>query len=100
MLWGTTYLVTTQLLPADRPMLVSALRALPAALLLLAGVALLAGRLALPQGAWWWRALVLGTLNIGLFFLRGQAGPDYGNLYTCRCGCKKEALNGFCTGID
>lgn len=68
MLWGTTYLVTTQLLPADRPMLVSALRALPAALLLLAGVALLAGRLALPQGAWWWRALVLGTLNIGLFF--------------------------------
>jgi probable blue pigment (indigoidine) exporter len=29
---------------------------------------LLALRPRLPQGIWWWRALVLGTLNIGAFF--------------------------------
>src|SRR6478609_1517280 len=35
MAWGTTYLVTTELL---------------------------------PHGVWWWRSMVLGTLNIGAFF--------------------------------
>ncbi|MFI5909568.1 EamA family transporter [Dactylosporangium sp. NPDC051541] len=61
-LWGTTYLVTTEFLPADRPLLAGTLRALPAGLLLLAVTR------ARPRGAWWWRAAVLGTLNIGLFF--------------------------------
>ncbi|MBV2151391.1 EamA family transporter [Kitasatospora sp. SUK 42] len=60
--WGTTYLVTTQLLPEGRPLLLAALRALPAGLLLL-----LIGR-KLPKGRWWGRAAVLGMLNIGLFF--------------------------------
>jgi probable blue pigment (indigoidine) exporter len=60
--WGTTYIVTTELLPPDRPLLAGLLRALPAALVLLA-----IGR-RLPRGAWWWRAGVLGTLNIGAFF--------------------------------
>ncbi|GAA3205233.1 EamA family transporter [Dactylosporangium siamense] len=67
-LWGTTYLVTTELLPDGRPLLAGTLRALPAGLLLIAVVATLAGRRALPTGAWWWRAAVLGFLNIGLFF--------------------------------
>ncbi|MFI6098038.1 EamA family transporter [Lentzea sp. NPDC051213] len=61
-IWGSTYLVTTQLLPPDRPLLAATVRALPAGLILLAF-----GRI-LPQGIWWWRALVLGTLNIGAFF--------------------------------
>ncbi|GAA3303656.1 EamA family transporter [Dactylosporangium vinaceum] len=61
-LWGTTYLVTTELLPAGRPLLAGTLRALPAGLLLVAAAR------ARPRGAWWWRAAVLGTLNIGLFF--------------------------------
>jgi probable blue pigment (indigoidine) exporter len=60
--WGSTYLVTTELLPDGRPLLAAALRALPAGLLLL-----LVTR-ELPTGAWWWRAAVLGTLNIGAFF--------------------------------
>ncbi|MEO3977571.1 EamA family transporter [Streptomyces sp. CAU 1734] len=60
--WGSTYLVTTEFLPADRPLLASVLRALPAGLILLA-----IGR-TLPRGIWWWRALVLGVLNIGAFF--------------------------------
>lgn len=60
--WGSTYLVTTELLPEDRPLLAGALRALPAGLLLL-----LVTR-ELPTGRWWWRSAVLGTLNIGAFF--------------------------------
>ncbi|MBL3671306.1 EamA family transporter [Streptomyces sp. M2CJ-2] len=62
MVWGSTYLVTTQLLPPDRPLLAAAVRALPGGLILTA-----AGR-TLPRGRWWWRALVLGALNIGVFF--------------------------------
>ncbi|WP_328953194.1 EamA family transporter [Kitasatospora purpeofusca] len=61
-IWGSTYLVTTELLPPGRPLLAGVLRALPAGLLLIA----LTRRL--PTGSWWWRSLVLGTLNIGAFF--------------------------------
>ncbi|MBB4888546.1 EamA family transporter [Streptomyces netropsis] len=59
--WGTTYLVTTELLPPGRPLLAAVLRALPAGLLLVAFTR------RLPRGVWWWRALVLGALNIGAF---------------------------------
>ncbi|GHH32260.1 EamA family transporter [Lentzea cavernae] len=62
LIWGSTYIVTTELLPPDRPLLAAVVRAMPAGLLLL-----LFGRI-LPKGIWWWRALVLGTLNIGTFF--------------------------------
>lgn len=61
MFWGTTYLVTTELLPPHRPLLAAFLRALPA------GVLLVAITRVLPRGSWWWRSLVLGTLNIGAF---------------------------------
>lgn len=60
--WGTTYLVTTQLLPEARPLTAGLLRALPAGLIALAWTR------TLPRGAWWWKSLVLGTLNIGVFF--------------------------------
>ncbi|MFE7407245.1 EamA family transporter [Isoptericola sp. NPDC057559] len=60
--WGTTYLVTTELLPPDHPLFAAAARALPAGLLALA-----LSR-TLPRGSWWWRAAVLGVLNIGAFF--------------------------------
>ncbi|MFI6154883.1 EamA family transporter [Kitasatospora sp. NPDC051170] len=59
--WGSTYLVTTEFLPPHRPLLAATLRALPAGLLLIA----LTRRL--PTGSWWWRSLVLGALNIGVF---------------------------------
>jgi putative NADH-flavin reductase len=61
-IWGTTYLVTTELLPPQRPLLAAVVRALPAGLLLVAVTR------RLPRGAWWWRAAVLGALNIGFFF--------------------------------
>jgi probable blue pigment (indigoidine) exporter len=60
--WGSTYLVTTEFLPPDRPLLVGALRALPVGLVIVAAY----GRL--PKGWWWWRVAALGVLNIGLFF--------------------------------
>jgi probable blue pigment (indigoidine) exporter len=61
-MWGTTYVVTTEFLPADRPFLTAMLRALPAGLLLI----VLSRRL--PRGSWWWRSAVIGTLNIAAFF--------------------------------
>ncbi|MCB0954886.1 MAG: EamA family transporter [Ilumatobacter sp.] len=61
--WGLTYIVTTELLPPGRPLLAATLRALPAGLLLAA----VARRR--PRGTWWWKAAVLGALNIGAFFV-------------------------------
>jgi probable blue pigment (indigoidine) exporter len=60
--WGTTYVVTTELLPPGHPMFAGLARALPA------GLVALAITRTLPRGAWWWRTAVLGVLNIGLFF--------------------------------
>jgi probable blue pigment (indigoidine) exporter len=61
MSWGTTYFVATELLPPHHPLLVAALRSLPIGILLTAWLR------QLPQGIWWWRILLLGSLNIGLF---------------------------------
>ncbi|MEU1308899.1 EamA family transporter [Streptomyces cinnamoneus] len=61
-IWGTSYAVTTSFLPPGRPLLAALVRALPA------GLVLVAVTRRLPTGAWWWRALVLGALNIGAFF--------------------------------
>ncbi|WP_155850096.1 EamA family transporter, partial [Arthrobacter sp. H41] len=60
--WGTTYLVASELLPPERPLLAAVLRSLPAGVLLVVLVR------RLPMGSWWWRASVLGVLNIGVFF--------------------------------
>jgi probable blue pigment (indigoidine) exporter len=60
--WGSTYIVTTQLLPPGVPLTVAFLRALPAGLLLLLIVR------KLPEGAWWWKSLLLGTLNFSIFW--------------------------------
>jgi probable blue pigment (indigoidine) exporter len=61
-IWGSTYIVTTELLPAGYPLTVAMLRALPAGLLLLALVR------QLPQGAWWVRTFLLGALNFSFFW--------------------------------
>ncbi|MHB1210259.1 MAG: EamA family transporter [Acidimicrobiales bacterium] len=60
--WGTTYLVTSQFLPAGHPMTASVLRALPAGLLLLAMAP------GIPPKGWRVRTTILGLLNIGVFF--------------------------------
>ncbi|WP_242665914.1 DMT family transporter [Paraburkholderia ginsengiterrae] len=60
-IWGSTYIVTTTLLPGFFPVTVAMLRALPAGLLLLLIVR------QLPTGIWWLRVFVLGALNIAFF---------------------------------
>ena len=60
--WGSTYYVTEAFLPPDRPLFAAVVRALPV------GLVLLALTRTLPRGSWWWRAVVLGVLNIGMFF--------------------------------
>lgn len=60
--WGSTYLVTTEALPAGYPVTVAALRALPAGLLLLALTR------CLPPRAWLGRVFLLGGFNFALFW--------------------------------
>lgn len=60
--WGSTYYVTTEFLPEDRPLLAGTVRALPA------GIALVILTRTVLRGAWWWKTAVLGALNIGFFF--------------------------------
>ncbi|MFG2607236.1 EamA family transporter [Streptomyces sp. NPDC048514] len=60
--WGTTYVVTTELLPPGHPLFAGLMRALPAGLIGLAITRVF------PRGDWWWKAAVLGVLNIGAFF--------------------------------
>ncbi|KYN81103.1 ABC transporter permease [Vibrio cidicii] len=62
LVWGSTYIVTTQALPPESPLIASTIRALPAGILLV-----LLSRTWL-QGIWWGRLATLGLLNIGLFF--------------------------------
>ncbi len=59
--WGTTYVVATEFLPPNHPLLVASMRSLPIGLLLVIGLK------KLPTGIWWWRMFVLGALNIGIF---------------------------------
>jgi len=61
-IWGSTYLVTTELLPQGYPWTVAMLRALPAGLLMLVIVR------QLPRGIWWSRVLILGALNFTIFW--------------------------------
>lgn len=60
-IWGSTYIVTSQVLPPDRPFTAALIRVLPAGLLLV----LLTRHL--PASRQWMRLLVLGALNIGAF---------------------------------
>ena len=61
-IWGSTYLVTTELLPAGYPLTASLLRALPA------GLILLALSRQLPTGRWWIKVFILGALNFSVFW--------------------------------
>ena len=60
-IWGSTYIVTSEFLPPDRPFTAALIRALPAGLLLL-----LITRQK-PQKRLLWRLMTLSALNIGVF---------------------------------
>lgn len=59
--WGSTYIVTSTLLPPDMPLTAAVLRVLPV------GVLMVLWHRHLPTGFWAWRMLLLGALNIGIF---------------------------------
>lgn len=61
LIWGSTYLVTTEFLPPDRPLTAALLRVLPAGLLLLMYARVL------PRRSEWGTVISLGILNIGFF---------------------------------
>jgi probable blue pigment (indigoidine) exporter len=61
LIWGSTYLVTTEFLPPDVPLLSAALRTLPVGLLMLLWLR------QLPTAGWWGKIFLLGLLNIGVF---------------------------------
>jgi probable blue pigment (indigoidine) exporter len=60
-LWGTTYIVTTELLPADRPFIAAFLRLLPA------GIILVLISRHLPKRDEWFRIAILALLNFAIF---------------------------------
>mgnify|MGYP000879905749 CR=1 FL=1 len=60
-IWGTTYIVTSQFLPPDRPFIAALLRVLPA------GIALLLWSRRVPLRGEWWKLVITGILNIGAF---------------------------------
>lgn len=61
LIWGSTYLVTTEFLPPDIPLLSAALRTLPIGLLMLICLR------QIPAKGWWGKIFLLGMLNIGVF---------------------------------
>jgi probable blue pigment (indigoidine) exporter len=65
-LWGTTYVTISKLLAADRPLLVAAMRVVPAGIALLVVAQIVAPWR--PRGHDWWRTAVLALFNFGLFF--------------------------------
>lgn len=60
-IWGSTYVVTTELLPPNHPLTTAVVRVLPV------GIAMIALTRVMPKGHWWWCLIVLGLLNIGIF---------------------------------
>ncbi|KKL00462.1 EamA family transporter [Rheinheimera mesophila] len=61
LIWGSTYLVTTEFLPPDVPLLSAALRTLPVGILMLFWLR------QLPAYGWWGKIFLLGLLNIAVF---------------------------------
>ena len=60
-IWGSTYIVTTELLPPDGPFTAALLRTLPAGMLLVLFIR------RLPKQREWGRLAMLSALNIGFF---------------------------------
>ncbi len=61
-IWGSTYIVTTQMLPSGYPLMAAMLRALPA------GILLIVLTRQLPPPSWLGKLLILGALNFAIFW--------------------------------
>jgi probable blue pigment (indigoidine) exporter len=60
-IFGTTYILTTQFLPPGRPLLIALMRSLPTGLVLIIGSRI-------PPRGWWLRFLLLSVLYCSAFF--------------------------------
>lgn len=60
-LWGTTYIVTTEILPPDRPFTAAVLRTVPAGLILILWAR------AIPARKEWSHMVITAALNLGVF---------------------------------
>ena len=60
-LWGSTYIITSEILPPDRPFIAALIRNLPSGLLLVAFTRYM------PPRNEWKRLIILAALNIGCF---------------------------------
>jgi len=61
-IWGSSYLVTTEYLPQGYPLTLAVLRALPV------GMILLMFCRQLPSANWWLKIVILGSLNFSIFW--------------------------------
>jgi len=61
-IWGSSYLVTTEYLPQGYPLTLAVLRALPVGFILL----ILCRQL--PSANWWLKIVILGALNFSIFW--------------------------------
>lgn len=73
-IWGSTYIVTSQWLPENTPLTAGLIRSLPAGILLVLlskqwlSITPKSASCNTASGNWWLKAAVLGVLNVGLFF--------------------------------
>lgn len=88
-IWGSTYIVTSEFLPPNSPLMAALIRALPA------GILLIIITRTLPKGHWWWRIAILGFLNIGFFFYCLFYAATY--LPGGMAALVMSSLNGDCT---
>ncbi len=95
-IWGSTFIVTTELLPPDRPFIAALLRTLPAGLLLT-----LYSRHR-PKPNEWGRLLTLAALNIGFFqaFLFVAAYRLPGGLAAVVGAIQPMLVMGLAWGLD
>lgn len=61
LVWGSTYIVTSEILPAGRPFTAGLIRVLPAGFLLILFIR------RFPASQAWFRLLIVSALNIGIF---------------------------------
>ena len=95
LIWGTTYLVTTEYLPPARPLTAAVLRVLPAGLLLLLWTR------EWPRRQEVTRLIVLGILNICLFqamlFISGWCPKMYAGKRRANKKQRKHDIFELCT---
>ncbi len=96
LIWGSTYIITTEFLPPDRPFIAAMIRALPAGLILVLFTRYL------PKPQQWLRLLILSALNIAFFqaFLFVAAYRLPGGLAAVVGSIQPLLIMGLAWGID